>query len=30
SSPGEAVICAVSVAGAAVGVAALALGWIEL
>ncbi|PVD00896.1 basic amino acid/polyamine antiporter [Streptomyces sp. CS014] len=29
-SPGEAVICAVSVAGAAVGVAALALGWIEL
>ncbi|WP_432022031.1 basic amino acid/polyamine antiporter [Streptomyces parvus] len=29
-SPGEAVICAVSVAGAAVGVAALAAGWIEL
>ncbi len=29
-SPGEAMICAVSVAGAAVGVAALALGWIEL
>ncbi|MGW8488565.1 basic amino acid/polyamine antiporter [Streptomyces sp. NPDC055886] len=29
-SPGEAVICAVTVAGAAVGVAALAVGWIEL
>ncbi|MDF9810806.1 basic amino acid/polyamine antiporter [Streptomyces sp. SPB162] len=29
-SPGEAVICAVSVVGAAVGVIALALGWIEL
>ncbi|MFE2295897.1 basic amino acid/polyamine antiporter [Streptomyces sp. NPDC059452] len=29
-SPGEAVICAVSVVGAAVGVAALAVGWIEL
>ncbi|MEU3459234.1 basic amino acid/polyamine antiporter [Streptomyces sp. NPDC006733] len=29
-SPREAVICAVSVAGAAVGVLALALGWIEL
>ncbi|WNF29724.1 basic amino acid/polyamine antiporter [Streptomyces sp. C11-1] len=29
-SPGEAVICAVSVAGAAAGVAALAVGWIEL
>ncbi len=29
-SPGEAVICAVTVAGAAVGVAALAVSWIEL
>ncbi|MFF0193212.1 basic amino acid/polyamine antiporter [Streptomyces anulatus] len=29
-SPGEAVICAVSVAGAAAGVVALAAGWIEL
>ncbi|MGW7517983.1 basic amino acid/polyamine antiporter [Streptomyces sp. NPDC054796] len=29
-SPGEVVICAVTVAGAAVGVVALALGWIEL
>ncbi|MFE8911792.1 basic amino acid/polyamine antiporter [Streptomyces globisporus] len=29
-SPGEAAICAVTVAGAAVGVAALAVGWIEL
>ncbi|MER5629151.1 basic amino acid/polyamine antiporter [Streptomyces nitrosporeus] len=29
-SPGEAVLCAVSVAGAVVGVAALAAGWIEL
>ncbi|WP_127466680.1 basic amino acid/polyamine antiporter [Streptomyces sp. B27] len=29
-SPGEAVICAVTVAGAAIGVAALAVGWIEL
>ncbi|MFJ7085793.1 basic amino acid/polyamine antiporter [Streptomyces griseus] len=29
-SPGEAVICAVSVIGAAVGIAALAAGWIEL
>ncbi|MEV6436209.1 amino acid permease [Streptomyces anulatus] len=29
-SPGEAVICAVSVAGAVAGVVALAAGWIEL
>ncbi|MFD4025454.1 basic amino acid/polyamine antiporter [Streptomyces sp. NPDC058576] len=29
-SPGEAAICAVSVVGAAVGIAALAAGWIEL
>ncbi|MET9857269.1 basic amino acid/polyamine antiporter [Streptomyces sp. NPDC006450] len=29
-SPGEAVICAVSIAGALVGVLALAVGWIEL
>lgn len=29
-SPGEAVICAVSVIGAAVGIAALSVGWIEL
>ncbi|MER6118653.1 basic amino acid/polyamine antiporter [Streptomyces sp. NPDC001743] len=29
-SPGEAVICAVTVAGAAAGLAALAIGWIEL